>query len=142
LFLGPIWFGPRCPCARNEFPLLLTLHEDKGHVAGSATSKQQFLSENMIVTFCITSLDCTKSHFQLFPDFPFVNQAGGMTVYLIANAVAIVCNEVSCELGGTTIQKEGEEVVDEERIVFVLSTLHKDLFHPKKHVTDITLNMR
>jgi hypothetical protein len=63
-------------------------------------------------------------------------------VYLIVNTVAIVCDEVSCELGATTIQKEGEEVVDEERIVFVLSTLHKDLFHPKKGVTDITLNMQ
>jgi hypothetical protein len=103
-------------------------------------SKQQFLSENMIVTFHSTSLDCTKSHFQLFPVLPFVSQVGGMMVYLIANTVAIVCDEVSCKLGATTIQKEGEEVVDEERIVFVLSTLHKDLFHPKKGVADITLN--
>jgi hypothetical protein len=55
LFLGPISFGPHCPHARNEFPLLLALHEDKGHVAGLAMSKQQFLSENMIVTFCSTS---------------------------------------------------------------------------------------
>ncbi len=131
-FLGPIQFGPCCPRARNEFPLLLALHEDKGHVAGSAMSKQQFLSENMIVTFCSTSLDCTKSHFQLFPVLPFVSQVGGTMVYLIANAVAIVCDEVSCELGATTIQKEGEEVAGKERIVFVLSTLHKDLFIQKR----------
>jgi hypothetical protein len=67
---------------------------------------------------------------------------GGTMVYLIANAVAMVCDKVSYKLGATTLQKEGEEVVDEERIVFLLSTLHKDLFHPKKGVADITLNMR
>jgi hypothetical protein len=31
--------------------------------------------------------------------------------------------------------------VYEERIVFVMSTLHKDLFHPKKGVADIALYM-
>jgi hypothetical protein len=95
-------------------------------------SKQQFLSKNMIVTFCSTSLDCTKSRFQLFSVLLFVSQAGGTTVYLIANAVAIVYNEVSCELGATTIQKEGEEVVDEERIVFVLSDTAQRPFSSKK----------
>jgi hypothetical protein len=140
-FFGPIQFGPHCSRARNESPLLIALHEDKGHVAGLATSKQQFLSKNMIVTFCSASLDFRKSNFQLFPVLPFVSQMGGTMVYLITNAVAIVCDEVSCKLGATTIQKEGEEVVDEERIVFVMSTLHKDLFHPKKGVTDIALYM-
>jgi hypothetical protein len=70
-----------------------------------------------------------------------VSQTGGTMVYLITNAVAIVCDEVSCKLGATTVRKEGEEVVDEERIDFVMSTLHKDLFHPKKGVADIALYM-
>jgi hypothetical protein len=65
-----------------------------------------------------------------------VSQGGGTTVYLIANAVTIVCNEVSCKLAATTIQKEGEEVVDEERIVFVLSTLHNFI---QKRVSSILL---
>jgi hypothetical protein len=45
------------------------------------------------------------------------------------------------QVGGYHHPKRGRrDVVDEERIVFVLSTLHKDLFHPKKGVADITLN--
>jgi hypothetical protein len=58
-------------------------------------------------------------------------------VDLIANAVCIVCDEVSHELR----PKEGEKVVDEERIVFVLSTLHKDPLHPEKGFAKVALNV-
>jgi hypothetical protein len=57
------------------------------------------------------------------------------------NAISIGCDEVSCTLRATSIQKEGEKVVDKERIVFVLSTLHKDPLHPEKGFTKVALNV-
>jgi hypothetical protein len=57
------------------------------------------------------------------------------------NGVSIVCDEVSRKLRATSIQKEGEKVVDKERIVFVLLTLHKDPLHPEKGFTEVALNV-